>query len=182
MTQVVSYAARPPLARRVNFRMLTIIAVFAALVGYPVYTFIQASLNHGIQTVAGGGKLVDLKAMGNFPFDGHNGTIGDIPQVYRDLDGKQVSVDGYVYAGSDASDKINHFQFVYNVNKCCFGGPPQVQERVFAIVPNHGVIYNPGMYTMMRLTGTMHVKVIKDDVGNISSVYTMAVSDIRPLS
>ncbi len=180
MSQVVSYGVRPPLGRRINWRMVTIVAVFGVLVGFPVYTFVRAQANHGIDRVAGG-YHVDLKALGNFPFNENTGTLADVPKQYRDLDGKQVSLEGFVYAPNSASDRVNQFQFVYNVTKCCFAGPPQVQERVFAVIPGQG-IYDPGMYTMVQLSGTLHVAVIKDDAGKASSVYTLVVNGAKQVS
>ena len=179
---VVSYGTRPPLGRRVNWRMVTVVSVIAILVGFPVYTFVKAQLNHGIEQV-GNGFYVDLKAMGNFSFDDHAGTLADVPAEFRTLDGKQVTLDGYMYSDQSAADQLNNFQFVYNVNKCCFGGPPKVQERVFAVVPHKGMVYNLGQFTMVRLTGTMHVEIVRDSGGTISSVYRLDVAkQPEPLS
>jgi hypothetical protein len=181
MTQVMSYGVRPPIVRRINFRMVTIIAVFAALVGYPVYTYVKAQHNGGIESV-GNGYHVDLKALGNFPFNENTGTLADVPEKFRQLDGKQVTLEGFVYAPNSASDDINSFQFVYNVTKCCFSGPPQVQERVFAVVPEGKTFPNPGMYTMVQISGVMHVAVVKDDGGKISSVYTLNLNGAKLVS
>ena len=180
MSQVMSYGVRPPMVSRINLRMVTIIVVFGALVGYPVYTFVKASHNGGIEAT-GNGYHVDLKALGNFPFNDTTGTLADVPDKFRQLDGKQVTLEGFCYAGNQASDRINNFQFVYNVTKCCFAGPPQVQERVFAVVRGGG-IPDPGMYTMVQLSGVMHVAVVKDEGGKISSVYTLDVNGAKLVS
>ena len=180
MTQVMNYGVRPSLARRINFRMLAIVAIFGVIVGAPVYSFVKASLNHGVERV-GNGFAVDLKALGSFPFDERAGTLTQVPKDYQKLDGKQVTLEGFMYTGQSAADQVNNFQLVYNVSKCCFGGPPKVQERVFAVVPNHQAVYNPGMYTMVRVTGKMHVAIIKDDQGTISSVYKLDVAGLEPV-
>ena len=181
MSQVMSYGVRQPRLRRINFRMLTIVAVFGVLVGYPVYTFVKAQRNGGIEQVHGG-YHVDLKAIGNFPFNDTTGTIKDVPKQFRDLDGKQVTLEGFVYAPNAASDDIDSFQFVYNVTRCCFSGPPQVQERVFAVVPPGRRFPNPGMYTMVQISGVMHVAVVKDDAGKTSSVYTLNLNGAKLVS
>lgn len=180
MPEVMRYGVRPSIGRRVNWRMITIVTVFGLLVGYPVYTFVKAQVTGGIEKVAGG-YHVDLKALGNFPFNDQTGTVADIPKQFRDLDGKQVTLEGFVYNPNAASDRVNQFQFVYNIAKCCFGGPPQVQERVFAVVPGEG-IYDPGMYTMVQLSGVLQVQVVKDDAGKASSVYTLKVNGAKPVS
>jgi hypothetical protein len=165
-----------PLSERVNLRMILVAAVVLLLIGYPVYTFVQASRTHGIQDT-GGMKVVDLKALGNFPFDEVNSTIKDVPPIYRQLDGQRVALDGFMYAGNSASDEVSAFQFVYNITKCCFNGPPKVQERVFAQskspVPYYG--------QMVRCVGTLHVNVQKNEAGQTNSVYELDVDKVEQL-
>jgi hypothetical protein len=162
-----------PLGERVNLRMILVAAVVLFLIGYPVYTYVDASRNHGISRDG----LVDLKALGNFPFDETNGTINDVPPVYRALDGKRVALDGFMYAGNGAGDEVSAFQFVYNIAKCCFNGPPKVQERVFARsskpVPYYG--------QMVRCIGTLHVGVKKNEAGQTNSVYELDVDKVEAL-
>ena len=74
---------------------------------------------------------VDLKAMGNFPFSPAAGTRDDVPARWRALDGKRVQLEGFMWSPVSAGTRGTEFQFVYNINICCIGGPPQVQERVF---------------------------------------------------
>ena len=183
MSQVMSYGVQQPKTRgfRVNYRMIAVIVVFGVLVGYPVYTFVKAQQNGGIEHTAAG-EMVDLKALGNFPFNENTGTVNDVPEKFRSLDGKQVILEGFCYAPNAASDDINSFQFVYNVTRCCFSGPPQVQERVFAVVPDGKRFPNPGMYTMIQISGVLHVKVVKDDGGKISSIYTLDVNGAKQVS
>jgi hypothetical protein len=175
-----SNASKPPpkmpLGERINIRMILVAVVVLVLIGYPVYQFVSASFNHGVED-RGDMKVVDLKALGNFPFDESNSTIKDVPPVYRDLDGKRVALDGFMYAGNSAGDTVDAFQFVYNITKCCFNGPPKVQERVFARskdpVPYYG--------QMVRCVGTLHVGVKKNEAGQTSSVYELDVDKVEQL-
>jgi hypothetical protein len=117
--------------------------------------------------------------MGFFDFNDQTGTIKDIPEKFRALDGKEVALEGFMWAGTSAGDKVNSFQFVYNIAKCCFGGPPKVQERVFAYVPNkNGVDYYSDE---VRIIGTLHVGIQKDDLGKVAAVYTMDVKHVEQL-
>ncbi len=175
----LNYGIKPPLARRINFRMLVVVVVFAGLVGYPVYSFVKSQMNHGVER-AGDLYRVDLKSMGNFGFDGTKGTIENIPAQFRQLDGKQVALEGFMYSPNGAGDHIAQFQFVYNVSKCCFNGPPRVQERVFAYVPDKKEIEFYGGEEC-RIIGTLHVNVEKTDGGKINSVYKMDVNRVEPL-
>jgi hypothetical protein len=159
--------------------MIAVVGVVLFLVGYPIYTYLDAAITGGIENAGNGMKKVDLKALGNFPFDDKTSTIKDVPQKWRDLDGKKVILEGFMYAGNSAADNVNRFQFVYNVQKCCFGGPPRVQERVFTVVPGGSVPYLYGY--MVRCTGTLHVEVKKDDAGTTNAVYIMQLDKMEQL-
>ena len=117
-------------------------------------------------------KVVDLKALGNFNFDQAAGGINDVPAHFRKLDGECVQLTGFMWSPSSAA-QLKDFQFVYNVAKCCFNGPPLVQERVFAhILPGSRPL--PYVDNYVKLTGVIHVDVKKQD-GVITSVYTLDV-------
>ena len=167
-----SYSSPPPARRPINWRVLTVLAVVAVLVGYPVFTFVKAQMNGGVEQVADGYK-VDLKALGYFPFDQDKGTVANVPQKWRDLDGKKVTLEGFCVFPDTAAGGVTRFQFVYNVGKCCYGGPPLVQERVFGFVP--GGMSIPDQDTIVQLTGVLHVNVQRDSAGKVESIYTLDV-------
>src|SRR5205085_12481001 len=129
----------------------------------------------------GGGYLeVDIKALGNFQFDASIGALSDVPQRWRELDGKRVILTGEIYAPTEASDKIHQFQLVYSIAKCCFGGPPKVQERVFAFVPKDMDVPNL-TNQFARVTGRLRLNVQKDG-GQVGSLYTLEVDRVEPLN
>ncbi len=173
MTETVG---KIPLSERINIRMVLFIGIIAFLIGSPVYILISEQLTGGIHH-SGQYYEVNLKAMGNFTFDGNNGTINDVPQQWRDLDGKKLSLVGEIYAPSEASNEIHRFELVYSIAKCCFGGPPKVQERVFCVVPNNGTIEYQGGFANVK--GTLHVKIAKD-AGAVTSVYVLDVESVEP--
>ena len=170
--------AKAPLSWRINFRMLAFFGVLLAMIGYPVYLYVDSAVHGGIKN-QGAYIEVDLKSMGNFPFDGDNGTVADVPTRYRELDGKRIQLVGEVYAPNEAGEKMTRFELVYSIAKCCFGGPPKVQERVFAIVPPSKDVPNLHM-SFAKVTGTLHVKVIKEDA-KVSSLYTLDVESVEPI-
>lgn len=171
-------AAKIPLSERFNLRMIVFIGVIAFLIGYPIYVLIDAQLSGGIKSVSGGYKQVDLKALGNFVFDPQNGTVNDVPAKYRELDGQKVLLIGEMYA-DNATSEANRFQLVYSIAKCCFGGPPKVQERVFCVVPNDGSV--PLMGGQTRVTGTLHIAAKKEG-DTVNSLYTLEVHKVEPAS
>jgi hypothetical protein len=162
----------------VNFRILIFSTVFLILIGTPVYVFVKASVTGGIETV-GDLKEVDLKAMGNFPFDDVNGTVNDIPQRYRELDGKTVLLKGQVFADAEAGDRMTRFQLVYSIMECCFQGPPKVQERVFVEVPRGMTVPNlNGRYASVR--GSLRIDLNRQE-GRATQLYVLEAEELRPL-
>jgi hypothetical protein len=159
----------------ISFRLI----IFLAIVSFPFcwfgYVILNQTLTGGIQR-HGDYSEVDLKSLGNFPLDGSNGTVNDIPSRWRDLDGKRVLLEGFMYAPNAAGYQVNDFQFVYNISKCCFNGPPLVQERVFVSAPKGGVPYYSDL---VRVVGTLHVSVVKE-AGIIKSVYTLDLDKVDP--
>jgi hypothetical protein len=175
---IIDYGTKRPLSDRINFRLLTIVAIFSLLVGIPVYNFVKIQVTHGIEK---DGDLfrVDLKKMGYFPFDEMAGSVSDVPPDFRKLDGKEVALEGFIAPTDVSGPQVDHFQLVYNVAKCCYGGPPKVQERVFAFVPNGTIDYTDAE---IRAIGTLHVMLNKDkDTGKILTVYVMDVKRVEPL-
>jgi len=159
----------------INARLI----IFLAIVSFPFFWFgyviVNQTLTGGIQH-HGDYSEVDLKSLGNFPLDGSNGTLNDIPSRWRDLDGKRVLLEGFMYAPNAAGDTVRNFQFVYNITKCCFNGPPLVQERVFVMAPGGEVPYYSDL---VRVVGTLHVNVVKE-AGIIKSVYTLDLEKVSP--
>jgi hypothetical protein len=175
----INYANRrtgPP-KRGFNYRLVLFLAVVALpLVGVSWLT-VRGLLNRGV-TWHGDYAEVDLKALGNFPFDKDNGTRNDVPQRWRELDGKKVELKGFMFSPNSARDGTE-FQFVYNVNKCCFSGPPQVQERVYG--HSRGEIPILSVYDFAKVVGVLHVRVVRNEVGGIHSVFDMDVQHVEPL-
>jgi hypothetical protein len=169
----------PPMASRVTPRMIVFLLVVLALVGYPIYVFVEAAVTGGIRD-RGDYKEVDLKAMSLFHFDQNNGTIDDVPAKWRALDGQKVVVVGEMWEPYSAGNLVAGFELVYSIAKCCFSGPPQIQHFVQSrVVPGKTVGYHSGP---VEVTGTMRVKVTRDELGKITGVYHMDVESVRPVS
>ncbi len=183
-TQTIDYrgpvSEKLPLRERFNFRMIFFIAFVLLLVGYPVYWMVKMQVTGGVEKVAGGYTYVDLKAMSTFTFDQANGTIDDVPAKWRALDGQKVKVVGEMWQPYSAGNLVVGFELVYSIAKCCFSGPPQIQHFVQShVVPGKTVGYYSGP---VEVTGTLRVKVTRDDLGKITGVYHLEVEGVRPVS
>ena len=162
---------------RVNLRLVMVLALVALPFLYFGYVIVDQALHKGVVN-RGNYYDVDLKSLGYFPFDPAKDDVNDIPKQWRDLDGKRVALVGEMYIGGSAAPKVRGFELVYSIQKCCFGGPPKVQERVFSRVPNDGTV--PYFWQPVRVVGTLHVGVRRDDTGQIVSIYEMDVENVDP--
>jgi hypothetical protein len=169
--------AAKPLSERLNLRLWIFLLVIAIPFAWVFWTIFGQSMisKHGDY------YAVDLKAMGFFPFDAKRDDERAIPKDVLALNGKKVYFEGQMYAPSEASPFVHDFQLVYSIVACCMGGPPKVQERVFAFVPEHKHIRN---YSgeQVTCTGTLHIKVVRDANGEAVSVFTMDVDEVNPKS
>jgi hypothetical protein len=151
--------------------------VFGSM-GYKIFSEVVTNGIHQRDGVA----EVNLKALGNFAFDDQNGRATDVPKKFQMLDGKRVAFQGFMVVMNSAGDSASECQLVWNVQKCCFGGPPLVQERVFLEAPHDRGIKRYDMYTLVNVTGTLRVKVERNSTGTVTSVYKMVPDSVTPVS
>jgi len=157
------------LAQRINIRMIVFAAVFVALIGAPFLIWLQEDLNGGIVN-HGAYYELDLKAMADFYLDQYNGQLRDIPQKWRNMDGKQVELIGEMYAPNASDGNLSSYQICFSRAKCCFSGVPLVQHFVMVHVePGVTAQWSDGPVANF---GTLHVKVIKSG-GKLVSVYQL---------
>lgn len=180
-TTTLGYAPNRPTRRpSINFRMIAFLAVAASPFLWFLYVFLDSTLTGGIHQHKGYAE-VDLKSLGYFQFDQDAGTLNDVPAKWRALDGKKIELKGFMWAPTAAGPGVRDFQFVYSITKCCFGGPPLVQERVFAHVPDNA---RPAPYygDMCRMVGTLHVNLEKDPAaGKITKLYSVDVESLEAI-
>jgi hypothetical protein len=168
----------PPQRRRVSLRLVVLLALVSAPFVYFGYVIVDQALTKGVVD-RGSYYDVDLKSLGYFPFDAAKDGLNDIPERWRALDGKRVALVGEMYTGGSAAPKVDGFELVYSIQKCCFGGPPKVQERVFARVPNNGKVNH---YSgLVRVVGLLHVDAKRDETGQIVSIYQLDIESVDPV-
>lgn len=178
----LDYRVEPSLLQRwkpalQNWRLFLFIALFFVIFGGFGYSILSFVLTNGIEK-HGDYTSVDLKAMGQFPFNEQTGMLTDVPKDYRALDGKRVELAGMMYTPNSAGANVPEFQLVYNIQKCCFSGPPQVQERVFV----HFKKKIPWFYDQVNVVGTLHVRLKRSEMGTVYSVYDLDLESIKPVS
>lgn len=171
--------AAPRRRPTINVRMILFVLIVSAPFVYIVGSAVMYSITGGI-TDRGAYKEVDLKALGNFPFNAEEGSVEQVPPQYRSLDGQRVMLRGFMFQPEDVGAKGRRFQFVYDVNKCCFNGPPLVQERVFAHAKQDAKIYD--QYTLADVVGVLRVRPIKEPAtGKVISLFDLDVESTKPV-
>jgi hypothetical protein len=159
--------------RRSRFILLAAPAVLT--VGILVGRWAVDSLGIGVPKYAG----VDLKALGDFPFSQETGQTNDIPRCWRDLDGRRVSLNGFMFGPFSLSPSDNLYQLVYDNHPSSFK-PPLVQESVYANAPATMGVYS--LYDPVKVDGVLHVGVQRDASGAMRSIFRMDVESVTPLS
>jgi hypothetical protein len=178
----LDYAIKPSFGQKCrsllrNWRLMAFVGFFLALFGAVGYILVDASVSHGVHS-HGSYTEVDLKSLGFFSFSNTDGRLTDIPKEYRELDGKRVKLTGVMFDGMSAASEVREFQLVYNIQKCCFSGPPQVQERVFVhAAKGRGAQWHD---ETVDVVGTLHVRLKRDSQGTIQSVYDMDLESMQP--
>ena len=168
----------PPRRRPINLRMVVIMAFLCLPFLYFGYVIVDQAISGGIKD-HGDYVEVDLKTLGSFPFDPVQDDNSNVPEKWRKLDGRKVVLVGEMYAGGSAAPRVERFELVYSIQKCCFGGPPRVQERVFVSAPKNNPV--PFYWQPVRVTGILHVNAKKVD-GEVVSVFEMDIERLEPVS
>lgn len=169
---------KPPITSRVNFRLITMLTVAAVPFLYFFFVIVRHAVTGGVID-RGTYSEVDLKSLGYFQFNEVHDTIENVPPRWRKLDGQRVLLEGFMWAPNEASGKVREFQLVYSIEDCCFGGPPKVQERVFAKVPE-GQEKVRRYGGPVRVMGTLHVDA-KKVAGQTISIFEMDVESVEPV-
>lgn len=182
----VAVPRRKPLSQRLNwgmiFRVGLVLGLVLALVGYALKVTYESVIQGGVVS-AGDHYKVELKQMSNFDMDQVIGTVQDVPERFRQLDGKKVQLEGEVAPGGLFSgDTVKQFSLCYSVAKCCFGGPPKVQHFVACKGVNGKPLPNYEGAGLVRVFGTLHVRVVKNEMGKIESVFQMDVERVEQVS
>ncbi len=173
-----SFEAKPSLADRLNLRVV----LFTAVVLVPVialgYVYLSTVMSSGIKEVEGGYTWVDLQKMSSFTFDQRNGTLEQVPEQWRALDGRKVILEGEMWSSKSSGPELSEFDLVWSVANCCFTGAPQVQHFVRSTTADG----KPVRYYArpVRVKGTLKVDVTSE-AGQVTGVYHLDVESVEPL-
>ncbi len=114
-------------------------------------------------------QVVDFATLSDFKYvEGM-----DLPQHVKDLDGKQVSISGFMRREDGSQEDSDTFMLVNDACGC--SGMPFLNEIVFCTMPSGTTTpIQPGVVTV---TGTLYVGETKEG-GVVVSLYTMDVDTV----
>jgi hypothetical protein len=121
-----------------------------------------------------GYKSIDLQTMGAFPFDEDHGTLQEIPEAVRKLDGRRVSIQGFMVP-LDNAERTREFAIVPNLSFYDGYHPLPVTEVVVAEMPAGKT--SACIDGKICVDGTFRVS-IKTDSGFLVSVFTLDVDRV----
>ena len=163
---------------QVNLRLLVMLAVLLVPAGLIGLVAARTALTGGV-VQRGDAYEVNLKAMSSFPFNQQAGTIEDVPEQWRKLDGKKVILKGQMWAPGKVDGDVRTFDLVYSITECCYVGEPQIQHFIKASVPD-GVEVEYAGTERVAAVGTLRVDVERE-AGRVTGVYHLDVEDVEPL-
>jgi len=160
----------------VNPRLMLLVMGFAGFIGHLELPLLQHDIAFGVIRQSDICQC-DLKSLGSFKFDDLTGTVQDIPGVYRQLDGRKVSMEGFMVSSGGDDERLSKFAFVYDLFPQSRSG---VQQKVFVFTRDHQTVEY--MADEVRIFGTLHVKPDREsDTGKVVSIYTLDLDRIEPL-
>ena len=148
--------------RRRIFLILIILAPAIVGAAVTVWRLLRERMERGPY------EAVQIQTLANFSFNDQTGTDQDVPAELRRLDGTRVSIIGSTWdlrsiGNQERFQLIDGFPSHHHV--------PIIQERVFVYCPAASPIR--WVSDRIRVRGTLHVRIRRNDEGGIYELYTL---------
>jgi hypothetical protein len=102
-----------------------------------------------------------------------------LPSAVRFLDGRKVSIAGYMIPLTTDGGKISRFYLSRMVFGCCYGDSPALNEVILVVLPpGKGAEYSQ----MVRAKGVLEVGEEFDSAGYVQSLYRIKGDSAAPVS
>lgn len=102
----------------------------------------------------------------------------ELPADLKALDGKEISIVGYMIPGEIKKGNVRDFMLVRDLMGCCFGGVPMPDEWVDVVMDEDAEAeYRP--YMPMRVTGVLTLGGEQDEAGFALGIYRLQASDVE---
>lgn len=111
-------------------------------------------------------------------YEGEETADIEVPGDIRSLDGREVSLVGYMIPGEIDRGNVRDFMLVRDLMGCCFGGQPMPDEWVDVIMEEEAEAeYRP--YMPMRVTGVLTLGGEQDEAGFAIGIYRLKASEVQ---
>jgi len=117
------------------------------------------------ENVAESRARIDIAELGNFSFDNSNGTLADVPQSTRKLEGQTVEVAGEVYL----PDTNGKFLLARRNLEA-----PLSQRIIICQFPDHRA-HGLDEKTWVKVVGKFHIRIEKDETDRIKPIFRIEV-------
>ena len=105
-------------------------------------------------------------------------TKEQIPAPIRALDGRRVSLEGYMVPIRTRGNRVETFSLSRFIGGCCFGRLPRMNESVeVSLAPGETAEYIP--HGVILVTGRFSVGEEKDEYGYVTSIYRMVGESVE---
>ena len=175
------------------FTFFFLVLILSLIFSYGVHPTKTSEINQQFQPVAKECQSISFDILADYDFgtlDWSGGSQSNqfianqieqiIPESIKALDNQQVSVTGFVLPVETDGERIDSFLLLRDLQMCCYGTLPELNEWIYVEVPNHLEAKNLISDTPIKVRGTLQVEPrFKDDF--LLSIYSLTFSNADAL-
>ena len=175
------------------FTFFFLVLVLSLIFSYGVHPTKTSEINQQFQPVAKECQSISFDILADYDFgtlDWSGGSQSNqfianqlekiIPESIKALDNQPISVTGFVLPIETDGERIDSFLLLRDLQMCCYGTLPELNEWIYVEVPNHLEAKNLISDTPIKVRGTLQVEPrFKDDF--LLSIYSLTFSNADAL-
>ena len=175
------------------FTFFFLVLILSLIFSYGVHPTKTSEINQQFQPVTKECQSISFDILADYDFgtlDWSGGSQSNqfiatqieqiIPESIKALDNQQISVTGFVLPIETDGERIDSFLLLRDLQMCCYGTLPELNEWIYVEVPNHLEAKNLISDTPIKVRGTLQVEPrFKDDF--LLSIYSLTFSDADAL-
>ena len=175
------------------FTFFFLVLILSLIFSYGVHPTKTSEINQQFQPVTKECQSISFDILADYDFgtlDWSGGSQSNqfianqieqiIPESIKALDNQQVSVTGFVLPVETDGERIDSFLLLRDLQMCCYGTLPELNEWIYVEVPNHLEAKNLISDTPIKVRGTLQVEPrFKDDF--LLSIYSLTFSNADAL-
>jgi len=175
------------------FTFFFLVLILSLIFSYGVHPTKTSEINQQFQPVTKECQSISFDILADYDFgtlDWSGGSQSNqfianqieqiIPESIKALDNQQISVTGFVLPIETDGERIDSFLLLRDLQMCCYGTLPELNEWIYVEVPNHLEAKNLISDTPIKVRGTLQVEPrFKDDF--LLSIYSLTFSNADAL-